>query len=322
MTPIASIIVPTKDRARILDGCLSSLVAQSTAGFEVLVVDNGSQDDTAAVAATYQALLPLRYIHASEPGLHVARHAGMMQASSDILVFCDDDIVAGPRWIEAIVACFEDKSVAMVGGNNHPLFASPPPRWLLELWQKPVYKGHALSYLSILDFGEGRFDIEPGYIWGCNFCIRRDDLIKAGGFHPDALPDELIRYRGDGETHVSNHVRASGRRAVFDSDASVWHRVGTERMSARYFKKRAYAQGISDSYTVIRRSGGVRTTPGDMVRRLSSRLQGWVAGDSPNGLRDIQRSIAAAYAEGYEFHQQQAKGDPDLLRWILKDHYL
>ena len=77
-------------------------------------------------------------------------------------------------------------------------------------------------------------------------------LIAAGGFHPDGMPKELIRFRGDGETHVSRHVAESGLECVFHPGASVHHKVTPERMTYAYFRQRGFNQGVSDSYTQLR----------------------------------------------------------------------
>jgi glycosyltransferase involved in cell wall biosynthesis len=208
----ASVIIPTRNRADVLVRCLAALTRQTLPidEFEVLVVDNGSIDSTCDVAKAYGQSLQLTYVTAPVPGLHVGRHAGLLRAKSDVLIFADDDIEALPTWVEAVVDSFKDTGVALVGGNNYPLFEEDPPAWLLRWWKRPVHIGRAMGSLSILDFGDGIFEISPGYVWGCNFSIKREVLLKAGGFHPDGVPKEQLRYRGDGETHVSDVVRRSG----------------------------------------------------------------------------------------------------------------
>jgi glycosyltransferase involved in cell wall biosynthesis len=330
----ASVIIPTRNRADTLARCLESLTCQTlpAEAFEVLVIDNGSTDHTPDVAEKYNSLLQLTYITAPEPGLHVGRHEGMRQASSDVLIFADDDIKAEPGWVEAVVQTLENPKIALVGGNNYPLFEESPPEWLVRWWERPVYKGRALGSLSILDFGEGHFEIDPGYVWGCNYSIRRESLLKAGGFHPDGVPKERLLFRGDGETHVSNMVRKYGFRTVFNSRASVWHFVPSNRMTKEYFEQRAYAQGISDSYSAIRQSGGLKVIIGRrLVRRFASfrpsvesfiRIITSKPNQALHELLKIQRSLSVAYWEGYEFHRREARRDPALLSWILKEDYL
>jgi glucosyl-dolichyl phosphate glucuronosyltransferase len=300
--------------------------------FEVLVIDNGSTDHTPDVAEKYSFLLQLTYVTAPEPGLHVGRHEGMRRANTDVLIFADDDIEAEPGWVEAVAQTLENPNIALVGGNNYPLFEEPPPEWLVLWWERPVYKGRALGSLSILDFGEGVFEIDPGYVWGCNYSIRRESLLKAGGFHPDAVPKERLRFRGDGETHVSNAVRNSGFRTVFNSRASVRHLVPTDRMIKKYFEQRSYAQGISDSYSAIRQNGGLKVLIGQRLGQRSasfrfaveSFVRSLASKTNPalHELLTIRQSVSVAYWEGYEFHQREARRDPALLSWILKKDYL
>ena len=324
-----SVILPTRNRASLLDDCLASLADQSLPvdQFEVLVIDNGSTDCTEGVARRHANQLPLRYLFEPEPGLHAARHAGFREASADILVFGDDDIVAEPDWLLSILDAFRDPSVALVGGNNRPLFEQPPPDWLVCWWEGPSSKRRAISHLSILDFGQGQFDIDPGWIWGCNFSIRRSALAHAGGFHPDAMPAESLRLRGDGETSVSDAIRRSGLRARFHSGASVSHRVSKARMNADYFQQRSYAQGISDSYTDLRRRGGRRTPAAGLARRLrasASTLRAIATtshGTAGRTLRTIRWHCLTSYLAGYAYHQREAALDPALRAWILKDNY-
>ena len=125
----ASVIIPTRNRADALARCLESLTCQTLPAetFEVLVIDNGSTDHTPDVAENYGSLLQLTYVTAPEPGLHVGRHEGMRRANTDVLMFADDDIEAEPSWVEAVAQTLENPNIALVGGNNYPLFEEPPP---------------------------------------------------------------------------------------------------------------------------------------------------------------------------------------------------
>lgn len=327
-----SVIVPTLNRARLLDRCLSSLSRQTVPreSFEIVVVDNGSTDDTAELVQRHQASLPINYLFERAPGLHVGRHAGLRAAQAPVLAFIDDDAQPVPTWLAAILRSFGDRTVALVGGNNYPDFESPCPDWLARWWNAPIYKGRALGHLSILDFGAGTFDVDPGFIWGCNFSIRREVLLSCGGFHPDSFPVAQLRFRGDGETHVSEEIRRLGLRSIFDSEASVHHFVSNERMTSGYLARRAYAQGISDSFTAVRRYGRAESLPRQMARRAiaaaRSLLRGGIASqpssdDVSRQLISVQRSCLAAYTAGYAFHQREVAADPDLFAWVLRKDY-
>lgn len=319
-----SVIIPTRNRARLLGRALLSLADQTLRAheFEVIVVDNGSTDDTRQVCTDVGQRLPnLRYLYEEKPGLHVGRHAGLKAAAGDILVYGDDDIRAFPTWLEAVAEGFSDAEVGLLGGKALPDFESPPPDWLEQLWRTTPW-GKILPQYSVLDFLDDVQSIDAIYVWGCNFCIRKSLLEAVGGFHPDGMPLELIRYRGDGETAVSIAVKRSGYKTLYHPRASVHHFVSKQRMTHDYLRRRAYAQGISDSYTRIRAAGAVpplgrlRAGLAGLKGRIKAGGQDWLRGER---LAEIQ---ARAYWSGYLFHHREVAGDPDLLAWVLKETYL
>jgi glycosyltransferase involved in cell wall biosynthesis len=322
-----SVIFPTRNRADLLAAALASLAKQMLAqsDFEVLVIDNGSTDHTAQVLSDYEGMLPnMRAIHAPEPGLHTGRHVGMQAAKGEVLVFADDDIEALPTWLAAIKEAFLNPEVAMVGGNNFPLFLEPPPSWLLKMWEKPDWQGlKAIPALSIIEFPRNQGPLSPYLIWGCNFAIRKDVLLAAGGFHPDGMPKELIRFRGDGETHVSRHVAESGLKCVFHSGASVYHKVTPERMTFAYLHQRGFNQGVSDSYTELRN----QNRPASTVRRsLVRRATSWGLRNLRNVMsdRDVKHALEhmkLGHREGYVYHQKAYRDDPALRAWVHRQTY-
>lgn len=323
-----SVVIPTRNRGEFLGAALESLTRQELSAdrFEVLVIDNGSTDQTASVVDEYAARLEnLRYFHAPEPGLHIGRHRGMMEAKGDILVFADDDIEAFPSWLSSISETFADSNVAMVGGNNLPMFLKFPPAWLKRLWERPAIKrGRALPVLSVLELMGGRQELSPFYVWGCNFAIRKNILLAAGGFHPDGMPKELIRFRGDGETHVSRYVAESGMKCIFHPGASVYHKVTPERMNFAYFRQRGFNQGVSDSYTALRNQGVVvhreqynpfKRIAGKMWRKLRDVF--WIEPEAKQALRELK----FGYREGYAYHQRMYQEDSEVREWVHKPKY-
>ena len=171
-----SIIIPTINRADLLEKFLLSLKKQAlaTSKYEVIIVDNGSTDNTKTVVEQYILTIPnLFYVYEPNPGLHSGRHRGFLESKGEILVYGDDDIEAFPSWLATIDQCFQDNpDVVMVGGKNLPQFENPPPEWLLQMWE-PKQNEQILGYLSILDLGDQPKPISPYYIFGCNFAIRR-----------------------------------------------------------------------------------------------------------------------------------------------------
>ncbi|GAJ17961.1 unnamed protein product, partial [marine sediment metagenome] len=106
--------------------------------------------------------------------------------------------------------------------------------------------------LSICDFGNEKKEINPYYVWGCNFSIRKNILLKFKGFHPDSMPDSLKKFRGDGESYISGEINKFKLKTIFNPKSSVFHFVPFERMNLQYFYKRAFLNGIANSYRNIR----------------------------------------------------------------------
>jgi glucosyl-dolichyl phosphate glucuronosyltransferase len=271
-------------------------------------------DSTRQVYEAYRdRITHLRYFFDDTPGLHIGRHKGMQVAVADILVYADDDIEAFPTWLEAITEAFQNSEVALVGGKNLPRFEIDPPDWLLRMWQRDSEGDQVLGFLSILDLGNEKKEIDPSYIFGCNFAIRKSVLLEVGGFHPDSILDRLAIYRGDGETHVTRSIKATSRQALYDPMASVYHYVPKERMTERYFSDRSYRQGISDSYSTIRENGlhfDWSLLRYCLVAYLKSVL-----------LPYPQHHICGAYWSGYYHHQLAVRRNRSLHDWVMKKHY-
>lgn len=338
-----SVIIPTRNRSYLLDGALESLTKQShpQISYEVIVIDNGSTDNTKEVVLSYSNRIhSLLYFNEPKPGLHHGRHLGMRMARSDILVYADDDIEAFPSWLSAIAWSFNNPDVVLVGGKNVPKFESPPPSWLLKMWEKDRQGRRILAYLSLIELGSENIEIDPYYVFGCNYSIRKTILQQAGGFHPDAMPSDLIRYRGDGETHVSDFVRTNGLKAVYNPFAAIRHVIPTTRMTSEYFAQRAYNEGVSCSFTDYRRwwvahghtLGYFSDDPiWQVPKSFSYERIRWCVQTKSSQLRSIfsrDRELARKYSElerswrqGWCYHRNELKHSSELRRYVLRKDY-
>ena len=324
-----SIIIPTLNRAESLNRTLKSLVAQNftTNNYEILVIDNGSNDETKSVYNKNYDEHPnhqIRYIYEPEPGLLSGRHRGALEAKGEILVFVDDDIEADVNWLQAIKQSFEDATVQIVGGRNLPDFEVEPPKWLEWFWIEHPY-GKLCSELSLLDFGDQVRDIDPNYVWGLNFSIRKVALFELGGFHPDCIPKHLQCFQGDGETGLTQKAKLKGYRAIYQPNALVFHSVSQERMTYEYFDRRYFYQGISDSYSFLRQSQG-QLNQGSLIDKIKIILKVFqkiarklmIHKQEHNALKG---RFISAYQRGYQFHKKAVMKNPQLLDWVLKPNY-
>jgi glucosyl-dolichyl phosphate glucuronosyltransferase len=338
-----SIIIPTVNRASLLELAIESFCQQDFAadGYEILVVDNGSTDSTKDVTSAAIAAYPdrqIRYIYEPEPGLLSGRHRGAVEAKGEVLIFVDDDIAADRAWLGSIVGTFADPTVQLVGGKNLPTYEVETPTWLEGFWETTPYGGRACSYLSLLDLGDRPIDIDANYVWGLNFSIRKHILFELGGFHPDCIPARLQHFQGDGETGLTQKANQKGYRAVYQPQALVHHRISKDRLTPEYFQKRAYYQGVCNSYTTIRKQAphfelqipthGWRASidrPLNYARSVLRQIRN--LGRSQDmaieqvELAKIKQQIQAAYQNGYTFHQHNVRQQPELLDWVLKDDY-
>jgi glucosyl-dolichyl phosphate glucuronosyltransferase len=329
-----SVILPTSGRARSLADTLTTIVRQTFASsaFEILVIENGPESGAREVTSRIgreNSGIALSYIHDATPGLLTGRHRGALEAHGDLLVFVDDDIDASPEWLAAMVEPFAGPDVHLVGGRNLPRFAVPPPAWVDGFWYSPPYGGRACTFLSLLDLGEEPLTVDANYVWGLNFGIRRRTLFRLGGFHPDSIPDHLQHFQGDGETGLTMKVNQAGLRASYQPKAVVHHRIPATRLTTEYFRRRAFYQGVCDSFAAIRREPGCLGTlgfaEGPEVRlddaSIGGAAQKRARGTSEPTFEDVEQEVRAAHEAGYAFHQEAVRRHPRLLEWVLRESY-
>ncbi len=348
-----SVIIPTRNRSDLLKSTLLSISCQNFTqnDFEVLVIDNGSTDNTKEIVNSFKDKIQnLKCFYEPAPGLHVGRHKGLKEASADIIVYADDDIEAFPTWLEGIWESFQDGKVALVGGNNLPKYETSPPIWVESLWSYNQYGKHN-GYYSLIDFGDVQKEIDPYFVFGCNFSIRKSTLLEFGGFHPDAMPREKIKYRGDGESYISAQILKKGYKTVFNPKASVFHYVPSARMSKDYLYHRGFIQGISNSYSAIRGNELERAkpqkdeepqslkAPPSFISKAMDRFSGREFKRDINSLRlevregfdnykrnlNLNEYLTATqigFQDGFAYHQNELKNDQELFKWVVKDNYL
>ncbi|MFA6362426.1 glycosyltransferase family 2 protein [Methanoregula sp.] len=335
-----SIIIPTFNRDAFLPNAIKGITTLNYRSdkYEILIIDNGSTDNTENICKTIIQENPqhtIRYIFEPSPGLLAARHKGASEAQGNIFTFIDDDIIPFPTWLAAISKSFEDDNVQLVGGKSIPKYEGVPPAWLHNLWEMTPYGGTSCGYLSLQDLGDQPKEIHPNYIFGLNLSIRKTALFDAGGFHPDLYPKFLQRYQGDGETGLTMRCYDKGFRAVYNPEAGVFHCIPPQRMTMSYFENRMFYQGVCNSYTDFRSQNGMYgkiTRITNVKKILLSYLH--VAKKysvkysvSKNGtnkhpdLKIIKQRMEMAYYNGYEFHQNEVTNDPELLKWVLKKNY-
>ncbi len=336
-----SVIIPTRNHCHLVADLLDNLATlpKMLHRWEVLVIDNGSSDQTADLVNKKISSLPIeiRYFLEPKPGLHNGRHRGAIEARGKYLAYLDDDVLVSPTWIRGLDKLIAGQAEAVVG-RILPKWENNPPKWLIKLIHEP-------GYLSLLDLGTEGIFIDPKFVYGDNFFIEKQLIFQLRGFHPDSLPSTQLKYRGDGETGLLWKFKSAGYRAWYEPDAIVYHRIPKERMTISYLCNRAYAQGISDSFSEIRARQLDPTILSDLylappeesrktiryyrgrikefsVYQLILNLTNRVLRSIPMSKPNIKRRLRKAWWSGYQYHQNEVKNDPDLLVWVIREDYL
>lgn len=111
-----SIIIPAYNAASVLPRCLDSILVQTYKDFEIIVVDDGSSDDTSIILAQYASKdNRIHPIQAKNNGASVARNRGLDLAKGDYIVFCDSDDMVSPDWLSKFMSCHDKADLISQG---------------------------------------------------------------------------------------------------------------------------------------------------------------------------------------------------------------
>jgi len=179
--PRIAVVIPTSDRAALLAGCLASLERQTlpVSEYEIVVVDDGSEDETPAVCSSWQYRLPLRLFRQARSGASAARNLGLFGSVAPLTLFFDDDEVAAPDLLAEHLAAhaeFSAERAAVLGYTTWApeLRVTPLMHYVTEIGQ------FLLSYPSI---PVGR-PLDFSYFWTGRISCKRSFLTHFGIFSP------------------------------------------------------------------------------------------------------------------------------------------
>lgn len=231
--PRFTIVIVTRNRASALVTSVSRACEQAydPAGFEVIVVDNGSTDDTGSVlnklAGEHKGRL--RIVRESRVGISYARNAGIAAAQGEWLLFLDDDAWAPTDLLRRYAELIEVHQDAVAWGGGARLRY---PEKLPVCWSR-----HFDGMLSALDLGSvPRPLVFPSTPYGLNMLISRDGLVANGGFR------EAIRFGGD-ETDLFWRMYLRGSLVRYAPGCDVIHAVDADRFSLRWLLGASFRSG-------------------------------------------------------------------------------
>jgi GT2 family glycosyltransferase len=239
-----TVILCTYNRSQSLKKALESVANSILPNFvewEVLVVDNNSNDQTSVVVEGFCRRNPgrFRYLFEKQPGKSYALNAGIRETRAEILAFMDDDVTVEPTWLHNLTAPLQDSQWAGSGGRIRIDRDFSPPRWMLLEGDQSV--GPILA--AVFDLGDNPGELfRPPY--GTNMAFRRRVFEKYGGFRTDMGPRPGSEIRGE-DVEFGRRLLAAGERLYYAPSAIVNHAVSEDRLHRKFFLAYSFAYGRS-----------------------------------------------------------------------------
>lgn len=206
MRPPLSVVVPTRDRPELLDGCLAALAADLASSDEVVVADSASADGSrvAAIARRHGA----QAVRLDVPGASRARNAGWRATRHDVVAFVDDDVRVRPGWADAVARAMSDGTVAFLTGRV----------------DVPAHQAGTERPVAVKTDPE-RLVLHPGLTGNlgasANLAVRRSALEAVGGFDDRMGPGQWPAAAEDLDLY--DRLFAAGHRGVYEPTAEVEH---------------------------------------------------------------------------------------------------
>lgn len=285
-----SVVIPTYNRSALLSNAVRSVLAQdSQTPFEIVIVDNNSQDDTPRVARALMDEHPgrLHYVVETQQGNAHARNRGVQTAKGAIIAFIDDDVTVEPNWLTSLKKVLDARAdLSFVGGRVLPEWTGTPPAWLTpEHW----------SPLALLDYGPDELIIDVNSRRGlltANIAFRKNVFAEVGTFSPH-LQRVKNAIGSMEDTEFLLRVCRSGRKGIYSPDMIVRAPVEVERLTKTYHRR--WHTGHGHFYAVMRDSEWERSkfrlmgVPSHLYKQTAAEVVMWCS-------RVLAGNASAAFA--------------------------
>jgi glycosyltransferase involved in cell wall biosynthesis len=236
--------------------------------WEMIVVDNGSTDNTAEVVRRYRDRLPLRCVEEPLIGLSHARNRGVAEARGRYLCWTDDDVRLDPGWLEAYLSAFaRHPGAAIFGGRILPDIEPPTPRW----FERCSHCWPLTSIMAERDMGDEESEVSllhGATPYGANFAVRAEEQRR---FSYDAG----LGVAGDRgllaeESQLIYRIISAGGSGWWVPSSRVFHRIGPGRQTRRHLL--SYFMRVGETAAQLHHQA-----PGDNCFETSGRprFAGW-----------------------------------------------
>jgi glucosyl-dolichyl phosphate glucuronosyltransferase len=233
--PDISVVIPTYNRGSQLRPLLQGLLQQDPRGvrYEIIVVDNNSRDNTAAVieeARLSDDRRLIQYLFESRQGVSYARNTGIKHARAPIIAFIDDDVVPARDWAYSIKQAMDQYPEAdCIGGRVRAVWSRPRPSWLDAAHEGP---------LALQDWPEPRWvnrESASNCLVTANLACRRELFDEVGLFSPD--------YPRNQDRELEMRFWHAGKQGLYLPAMDVFVEIPEERLTKRYHRRWRVATG-------------------------------------------------------------------------------
>jgi glycosyltransferase involved in cell wall biosynthesis len=230
---LVTVVVCTRNRARILENCLAKLRALTYPHLEVVVVDNAPSDDSTrrAVEAVVVVDDRFRYVAEPRPGLSRARNRGLAEARGNYVAYTDDDVAVDPDWVHGLVKGFQRRAdvgcvtglvcTASITGAAERYFDARAASWSTRCETQEFDLVGTGRPNALYPFSPGIFGT------GANFAFDRALLEDLGAF--DEALGAGTKTRGGEDLDIFVRVLRRGHAIVYEPAAVVWHHHRADR---------------------------------------------------------------------------------------------
>jgi cellulose synthase/poly-beta-1,6-N-acetylglucosamine synthase-like glycosyltransferase len=231
--PLVSIIVPAYNEGKVIRHCVDSILGSAYGNRELILVDDGSTDDTLTQMREYETQPGVTVLGRRNGGKAAALNAGLARASGEIVLFVDADGIFAPDTIDAMLSAFESERVGAVCGSDSPanLDRLLPRLASLQTHVGTGFARRALSLINCLPIVSGNLG-----------AFRRSVLEKTGPFLEGFIGEDL---------ELTWRVHKAGYRVAFQPRATV--RAETPSTISGLWKQRVrWARGLLQTARIHR----------------------------------------------------------------------
>ena len=244
-----SIIICTYNRDKYIYNVLKSIAENdfSRTGYEIVLVNNNSTDNTESECQRFQQDFPdigFHYCVERNQGLSYARNRGIQESKGDILIYVDDDALVNKEYLQTYADFFaKNPGIAAAGGPIIPQYETAEPAWMSH-YTRQLITGKLYLGEKEREFPKSAF---PG---GGNAAYRKEVFDKIGLFNVELgrKGNSLI---GAEEKDLFDKMTTIGIRFFYLPTAILYHIIPEKKLTQDYFNRLTYSIGVSERYRTL-----------------------------------------------------------------------